>query len=201
MNKVVTNSRTNEADKTKLPLLQDGAAPSPAYSATALEVNCIYLLPIQGSHWWQAGRAYTTPLLANCSTFSKMYITPSKSATLKLHTLTESSCSTPRYQTQMQRKIVLKQTFSCMLFQTCCVPELNHLGSPSHNLNVYTMQCKMSTTLYRRKFSLPNPWHAKTLCTLKRLSGILLLLLPKYISTFLYVQQGHRNIRKIFICP
>ena len=85
---VVTNSRTNEADKTELPLLQDGASPSPAYSATALEVNCIYLFPIQGSHWLQAGRAYTTPLLANCSTFSKMYITPSKSATLKLHTLT-----------------------------------------------------------------------------------------------------------------
>ena len=48
---VVTNSRTNEADKTRLPLLQNGAAPSPAYSATTLEVNCIYLLPIQGSLW------------------------------------------------------------------------------------------------------------------------------------------------------
>ena len=52
----------------------------------------------------------------------------------------------------MQRKIVLKQTFSCMLFQTCCVPELNHLGSPSHNLILYTMQCKLWTTFIEGNF-------------------------------------------------
>ena len=26
-------------------------------------------------------------------------------------------------------------------------------------------------------------------------------ILPKYISTFMYVLQGHRNIRTIFLCP
>ena len=43
-----------------------------------------------------------------------------------------------------------------MLFQTCCVPELNHLGSPSHNLNLYTMQCKLSQRYVKGNF------HSKT---------------------------------------
>ena len=62
--------------------------------------------------------------------------------------------------------------FSCMLFQTCRVTELYRLRSPSHNFNLYTMQCKLSKHYAEGNFSLENPYHAQTPCMLIRLSGI-----------------------------